>query len=128
MRKLFVLGLLSAFVADALRKKAPRTSLIHFGDKTLVMFDTETLAVVRRFFASPVRPKLRRDLADKEPAVKAPEGATDTYGLLVGEARTILPRLLETAVAAGASVSGVEIVEPDLEAVFLHLTGRALRD
>jgi ABC-2 type transport system ATP-binding protein len=49
-------------------------------------------------------------------------------GLLVGEARTILPRLLQVAVAAGASVGGVEIVEPDLEAVFLHLTGRALRD
>ena len=49
-------------------------------------------------------------------------------GLLVEEARTLLPRILETASAAGASVSGVEIVEPDLEAVFLHLTGRALRD
>ncbi len=49
-------------------------------------------------------------------------------GLLVAEARTILARLLETASTAGADVSGVEIVEPDLEAVFLHLTGRALRD
>jgi ABC-2 type transport system ATP-binding protein len=49
-------------------------------------------------------------------------------GLLVEEARTLLPRILEVASGAGASVSGVEIVEPDLEAVFLHLTGRALRD
>jgi ABC-2 type transport system ATP-binding protein len=49
-------------------------------------------------------------------------------GLLVTDARSQLPRLLETAVGAGASVGGVEIVEPDLEAVFLHLTGRALRD
>ena len=49
-------------------------------------------------------------------------------GLLVVEARTLLPRILETASGAGASVNGVEIVEPDLEAVFLHLTGRALRD
>jgi ABC-2 type transport system ATP-binding protein len=49
-------------------------------------------------------------------------------GLLVSEARTILPRLLEVATASGAAVNGVEIVEPDLEAVFLHLTGRALRD
>ncbi|MGZ8562968.1 MAG: ATP-binding cassette domain-containing protein [Candidatus Limnocylindria bacterium] len=48
--------------------------------------------------------------------------------LLVVEARTILPRLLEAASAGGATVNGVEIVEPDLEAVFLHLTGRALRD
>ena len=49
-------------------------------------------------------------------------------GILVTDARSILPRLLEVVSAAGASVSGVEIVEPDLEAVFLHLTGRALRD
>ena len=48
--------------------------------------------------------------------------------LLVVEARTILPRLLEAASAGGATVNGVEIVEPDLEAVFLHLTGKALRD
>ena len=48
--------------------------------------------------------------------------------ILVADARRLLPRLLEVASAAGASVSGVEIVEPDLEAVFLHLTGRALRD
>ena len=25
-------------------------------------------------------------------------------------------------------IRGVEVIEPDLEAVFLHLTGRALRD
>ncbi len=49
-------------------------------------------------------------------------------GILVTDARSILPRLLEVVSAAGASVNGVEIVEPDLEAVFLHLTGRALRD
>jgi ABC-2 type transport system ATP-binding protein len=48
--------------------------------------------------------------------------------LLVADARAILPRILESAAAAGAMVSSVEIVEPDLEAVFLHLTGRALRD
>ena len=74
------------------------------------------------------------ELAAAADAVRALPGVAEAtvheggIGLLVGEARTQLPRLLETAVAAGASVSGVEIVEPDLEAVFLHLTGRALRD
>ena len=29
---------------------------------------------------------------------------------------------------AGASITGVAVVEPNLEAVFLHLTGKALRD
>jgi ABC-2 type transport system ATP-binding protein len=48
--------------------------------------------------------------------------------LLVEDARGILPRVLEAVAGAGAMVSSVEIVEPDLEAVFLHLTGRALRD
>jgi ABC-2 type transport system ATP-binding protein len=39
-----------------------------------------------------------------------------------------LPQILTSAGSAGASVTGVEIVEPDLEGVFLHLTGKALRD
>ncbi len=46
----------------------------------------------------------------------------------VQEARSLLPAIIETAAKAGAEISGVEVAEPDLEAVFLHLTGRALRD
>jgi hypothetical protein len=30
--------------------------------------------------------------------------------------------------ATGATVTGVAVSEPNLEAVFLHLTGKALRD
>jgi ABC-2 type transport system ATP-binding protein len=48
--------------------------------------------------------------------------------LVVERARDRLPELLEVAARAGAAVRSVEVVEPDLEAVFLHLTGRALRD
>jgi ABC-2 type transport system ATP-binding protein len=47
---------------------------------------------------------------------------------LVRSGREILPKLLELAEKAKVAVSSVEVVEPDLEAVFLHLTGRALRD
>jgi ABC-2 type transport system ATP-binding protein len=43
-------------------------------------------------------------------------------------ARTLLPALITTATEAGATIRSVEVTEPDLEAVFLHLTGRALRD
>ncbi len=43
-------------------------------------------------------------------------------------ARTLLPGIITAATNAGAIVNGVEVVEADLEAVFLHLTGRALRD
>jgi ABC-2 type transport system ATP-binding protein len=48
--------------------------------------------------------------------------------LVVNDARGMLPRLLEAVDKAGATVRGVDVVQPDLEAVFLHLTGRALRD
>ena len=48
--------------------------------------------------------------------------------VIVTDARTILPRILEAVGAAGALVRSVEVIEPDLEAVFLHLTGKALRD
>ena len=48
--------------------------------------------------------------------------------VLAGDAGRVLPRVLEAVEAAGAQVRGVELVQPNLEAVFLHLTGRALRD
>jgi ABC-2 type transport system ATP-binding protein len=48
---------------------------------------------------------------------------------LVGrDGRRLLPRLFEAAEGTGAEVTSAEVVEPDLEAVFLHLTGKALRD
>jgi ABC-2 type transport system ATP-binding protein len=56
-------------------------------------------------------------------------GPTDQgIDLVVEDARGNLPAILTVAAAAGASVKSVEVTEPDLEAVFLHLTGRALRD
>ena len=47
---------------------------------------------------------------------------------VVADAGAALPSLLAKVASAGVSVRSVELVEPDLEAVFLHLTGRALRD
>ena len=48
--------------------------------------------------------------------------------LLVEDAGARLASILSTATTAGLNVTGVEIEEPNLEAVFLHLTGKALRD
>ena len=48
--------------------------------------------------------------------------------LLVEDAGARLASILSTATGAGLNVTGVEIEEPNLEAVFLHLTGKALRD
>jgi len=55
--------------------------------------------------------------------------ATDEgIALVMDDARSHLPEILQQAARAGAAIKTVEVTEPDLEAVFLHLTGRALRD
>ncbi|OLC58124.1 MAG: export ABC transporter ATP-binding protein [Chloroflexi bacterium 13_1_40CM_4_68_4] len=48
--------------------------------------------------------------------------------ILCRDGRSLLPRLVETAVRSGAQITSVEVIEPDLETVFLHLTGKALRE
>jgi ABC-2 type transport system ATP-binding protein len=63
------------------------------------------------------------------PATQSDDEAIDgQLTLLVDDSNIVLPRLFETAAGAGVRVTSVEIQEPNLEAVFLHLTGRALRD
>jgi ABC-2 type transport system ATP-binding protein len=47
---------------------------------------------------------------------------------LVDDSNRVLPRLFEAASKADVRITSVDIQEPNLEAVFLHLTGRALRD
>ena len=48
--------------------------------------------------------------------------------VLVDDSNEALPRLFDNANALGARITSVDIQEPNLEMVFLHLTGRALRD
>ena len=67
-------------------------------------------------------------------AIRSVEGVSEaavgdgTLSVLARDASSVLPSLLAAAGASGMTVTGVEIQEPDLEAVFLHLTGKALRD
>ena len=74
------------------------------------------------------------DLAGAATAARAIDGVQDVtpsdgrLDLLVVEARKRLPRILEAVSSDGVTVRSVEVVEPDLESVFLHLTGKALRD
>jgi len=62
------------------------------------------------------------------------EGVSRVFGedgkviVLVDDSNLVLPRLFEAATRARARITSVEIHEPNLETVFLHLTGRALRD
>jgi linearmycin/streptolysin S transport system ATP-binding protein len=62
------------------------------------------------------------------PFVKKSSGTDDGIELVVDDARDNLPAILLKAVASGVAIRSVQVTEPDLEAVFLHLTGRALRD
>jgi ABC-2 type transport system ATP-binding protein len=48
--------------------------------------------------------------------------------VLTPDGNQLLPALFETALSKGVRITSVEIHEPNLESVFLHLTGRALRD
>ena len=48
--------------------------------------------------------------------------------LVAEDGRSVLPTLIESAASTGVAISSVEISEADLEAVFLHLTGTALRE
>lgn len=48
--------------------------------------------------------------------------------ITLDDANHRLPALLEAAGAAGGIVRSVQVIEPDLEAVFLEMTGKGLRD
>ena len=47
--------------------------------------------------------------------------------LIVDDASTAVTRVLDLVSRAGASITAVTITQPDLEDVFMHLTGKALR-
>ena len=48
--------------------------------------------------------------------------------IVAADASAKLTQILSVTADSGVTVQTVEVVEPDLEAVFLHLTGKALRD
>lgn len=48
--------------------------------------------------------------------------------VVADDAGATLPGVLEVVAGTDLSVRAIEVEEPDLEAVFLHLTGKALRD
>jgi ABC-2 type transport system ATP-binding protein len=62
------------------------------------------------------------------PGVHQIHANNGTISLLVDDSNHTLPYLFETAGDNGVRITSVDIQEPNLEAVFLHLTGRALRN
>jgi ABC-2 type transport system ATP-binding protein len=68
------------------------------------------------------------EIWEQLPGVDSISAENGTLTLLVDDSNRVLPRLFETAAANAIRITSVEIELPNLESVFLHLTGRALRD
>ncbi|MEJ1193589.1 ABC transporter ATP-binding protein [Pseudarthrobacter sp. CCNWLW207] len=62
------------------------------------------------------------------PGVQHVDGGGTGLVLTVRDGPSLLPAIVTGAGNAGMTLTQVEITRPDLESVFLHLTGKALRD
>lgn len=103
--------------AGKIRAEGTRRELVQLmGQK-----DTITLGVV----GSAHKLATALDAMQQVQSCTAIEGGVE---LLVDGASGLLPAILATAQSTGVGVAGVEVIEPNLESVFLHLTGKALRD
>jgi ABC-2 type transport system ATP-binding protein len=60
-------------------------------------------------------------------AASAPESGA-TVRVLSKDASGILASVVTALTDAGARITAIDVREPDLESVFLHLTGKSLRD
>ena len=68
------------------------------------------------------------DVVRSMPDVAEASVSDHTIQILAADASRLLPDLLIGITGTGASITSVDVEEPNLEAVFLHLTGKALRD
>lgn len=60
--------------------------------------------------------------------VEGVESTDDALEVLTRSSGSIMGRLVSTLESEGAHVTSVSVTEPNLESVFLHLTGKSLRD
>jgi ABC-2 type transport system ATP-binding protein len=66
--------------------------------------------------------------------VRALDGVSDAsveehaIVVLAEDASRLLPTIIEQLTGDGVDIGSIEVTRPDLEAVFLHLTGKALRE
>lgn len=66
--------------------------------------------------------------------LRSSDGVTDvsidghTLTVLADNGSRHLPALIERLAAGGVEIGSIDVARPDLEAVFLHLTGKALRE
>ena len=72
--------------------------------------------------------QILQQLAD-QPGIHQADGDEEGHLVLQTEdANVVLPKVIQLISEAGFAIRKMEVQEPNLEAVFLHLTGRALRD
>jgi ABC-2 type transport system ATP-binding protein len=62
------------------------------------------------------------------PGVERVDAERRSATLTVKDAPTLVAQVVGTAADCGVTLADVEITRPDLESVFLHLTGKGLRD
>ena len=62
------------------------------------------------------------------PGVVSVHPAGESLDIEATDAATVLASVVAAAPGVDVIVTGIEVREPNLEAVFLHLTGKALRD
>jgi ABC-2 type transport system ATP-binding protein len=62
------------------------------------------------------------------PGVERVDGDRQSLTVVVRDAPALVAQVVGCAASAGVGLSGVEVTRPDLESVFLHVTGKGLRD
>ena len=62
------------------------------------------------------------------PGVERVDTERRSATLTVKDAPALVAQVVQTATAQGVTLADVQILRPDLESVFLHLTGKGLRD
>ena len=71
---------------------------------------------------------LAETIKKKAPEINKVEIFDSSIEILTLNGRKILPKILEVLLESGVNIKSVEVREPNLESVFLHLTGKKLRD
>ncbi len=72
--------------------------------------------------------KLRSELSSLAPVERVVADKTETYTLVVRDGERALPGIFSRLIDLGVSIESVNMKRPTLDDVFLHYTGKELRD
>jgi ABC-2 type transport system ATP-binding protein len=108
----------------------PRVGIIDHGR----LIACDTLATLLRQLPGLLRLRVRspqtaiRSRLDKMPGLRAARGDGRVIEVECADVKRALLEVIPLLAEQGVELTGLETEEPNLERVFLHLTGRALRD